>query len=111
MLQAIKTKNIQNNPKAAQLQAQFNQQLTVFQEAEQAYKTAESNNGEPMTAGAFAQVPMSIEELEAKMNEEQLKLERLMTAFNTETDKKVDTTPTKEDKNKIQPKQAFTSLA
>ena len=108
MLQRLKTQDFTGNQAAKSIQTELNNQLTIFQEAKQNYEkvSASGEQGTSATTGAFAQTSMSVSELENKMQEEQEKLEKLMTQLQAEADKgNKPQGENEDDKNKIQPKQ------
>lgn len=111
LLQKIKQQNNQN-PKLQTLQSEFKSQADIFTQAKQAYEKAEINGSEDNSGGVqpqtFSQTPMSVGELENKMNEAQGKLEKLQAALTQEVEKGNNKPETKsgddKDKDKIQPK-------
>lgn len=108
MLQKLKTQDFQGNQQAKSIQQELNTQADIFTDAKAAYEKAETNgtDGSQGSTGAFSQPAMSIEELEAKMNEEQEKLEKLMAALTEQADKKPEGgAPNEDDKNKVKPKE------
>lgn len=108
MLQRLKTQDFKNNTQAQGLQTELKNQISIFDQAKEAYDkvNGQGEQGVQASTGAFTQPSMSVNELENTMNEEQEKLEKLMTALTQEAEK--DNTPqgeNEDDKNKVKPKQ------
>lgn len=111
-LSKLKAMDLKKNPQAQSIQKELQSQATIFEQAQQAYEAAAQNGeGTQATTGAFAQSAMSVDELQAEMDKQQEKLEKLMTQLQPEADK-ANNQPqgeNEDDKNKVKPKQ-FGSL-
>lgn len=111
-LSKLKAMDLKKNPQAQSIQKELQSQATIFEQAKQAYETAAQNGeGTQATTGAFAQSAMSVDELQAEMDKQQEKLEKLMTQLQPEADK-ANNQPqgeNEDEKNKVKPKQ-FGSL-
>ena len=111
-LSKLKAMDLKKNPQAQSIQKELQSQATIFEQAQQAYEAAAQNGeGTLATTGAFAQSAMSVDELQAEMDKQQEKLEKLMTQLQPEADK-ANNQPqgeNEDEKNKVKPKQ-FGSL-
>ena len=111
-LSKLKAMDLKKNPQAQSIQKELQSQATIFEQAQQAYEAAAQNGeGTQATTAAFAQSAMSVDELQAEMDKQQEKLEKLMTQLQPEADK-ANNQPqgeNEDEKNKVKPKQ-FGSL-
>ena len=111
-LSKLKAMVLNKNTHAQSIQKELQSQATIFEQAQQAYEAAAQNGeGTQATTGTFAQSAMSVDELQAEMDKQQEKLEKLMTQLQPEADK-ANNQPqgeNEDEKNKVKPKQ-FGSL-
>lgn len=114
-LSQLKAIELKKNPQAQNLQKELQSQLTIFEQAKEAYETAEQSGdtGTQPSSGAFAQTSMSVAELEHTMNEEQEKLENLMASLEKASDKDQPQKQGEDDdeKNKVKPKEFNSFMA
>lgn len=119
MLQTVKAKGLNaTGPNASQQKQNAQKAESVFQEYEQ-YKTqlaqAEQNGGETgATQGnTFAQTNMSVDDLQAKMDECVSEFNQYYTAMNNDKEAKPEQRngENEDDKNKVKPKEFGSMMA